>query len=256
MISISSGHAAEYLTGQVASGHENYYTGAVTAAERGSAPRLGGPLRKYVTAQVAYERMLTAEPDASGERREQLRLNAERSARSNVRFLDVTFSAPKSVTVLAVAFERQMVDAERAGDATAAMAWRAHRDAVESAVLAGNAAMLDYLQDLAGYSRVGHHGGAAGRYADGHDWVVASFLQHDSRDHDPQLHVHNAVLNRVENPDGKWRTLATRAIYAHRAAAGALAERVMEEHLSRSWACGSPPVRTARPARCWAYGVR
>jgi conjugative relaxase-like TrwC/TraI family protein len=278
VISISSGHAAEYLTGQVASGHENYYTGAVTAgeppgfwsgrgaaalglagvvdaqdmtalfelrldprdgrfrqpAEWGSAPRLGGPLRRYITAQEAYERMLAAEPDASGERRERLRLNAEHSARSNLRFLDVTFSAPKSVTVLAVAFERQLVDAERAGDTTAATAWRAHRDAVESAVLAGNAAMLDYLQDLAGYSRIGHHGGAAGRYTDGHDWVVASFLQHDSRDHDPQLHVHNAVLNRVENPDGKWRTLATRAIYAHRAAAGALAERVMEEHLSRS----------------------
>jgi conjugative relaxase-like TrwC/TraI family protein len=278
MISISSGHAAEYLTGQVASGHENYYTGAVTAgeppgfwsgrgavalgltgsvdaqdmtalfdhrldprdnryrqrAEWGSAPTLGSRPRRYLTADEAYERMLAAEPDASGERREELRLNAERSARSNVRFLDVTFSAPKSVTVLAVAFERQMVDALAGDDRAAASAWRAHRDAVEAAVLAGNEAMLDYLQDVSGYSRVGHHGGAAGRYADAHDWVVASFLQHDSRDHDPQLHVHNAVLNRVENPDGKWRTLATRAIYTHRPAAGALAERVMEEHLSSS----------------------
>lgn len=171
-----------------------------------------------------YERLLAAEPDASGERREQLRLTAERSARSNVWFLDVTFSAPKSLTVLAVAFERQMVDALATGDRVAASAWRAHRDAVEAAALAGNAAMFSYLQDVAGYSRVGHHGGAAGRYADAHEWVVASFLQHDSRDHDPQLHIHNAVLNRVENPDGKWRTLATRAIYAHRPAAGALAE--------------------------------
>lgn len=278
MISIAAGHAVDYLTGQVASGRENYYTGAVAtgeppgvwsgrgaellglsglvdaqdmtalyehrldprderfrqSAEWGDAPTLGGPLRRYLTAEEAYERMLAAEPDASGERREQLRLNAERSVRSNVRFLDVTFSAPKSVTVLAVAFERQHADALAAGDDEAAAAWAAHRDAVEAAVLAGNAAMLAYLQDVAGYSRVGHHGGPAGRYIDAHTWTVASFLQHDSRDHDPQLHVHNAVLNLAEGSDGRWRTLATRALYGHRPAAGALAERVMEEHLTRS----------------------
>ena len=33
MISISAGHSAGYLTGQVASGRENYYTGAVAAGE-------------------------------------------------------------------------------------------------------------------------------------------------------------------------------------------------------------------------------
>ena len=205
-----------------------------SAAEWGEAATLGNPPRRYATAAEAYDRMLAAEPNASGERREEMRLNAERTARSNVQFLDVTFSAPKSVTVLAVAFERQMVDAERAGDGVAAAAWRAHRDAVEAAILAGSRAMLDYLQDAAGYSRVGHHGGTAGRYVDAHDWTVASFLQHDSRDHDPQLHIHNAILNRVECPDGQWRTLASRAIYAHRPAAGAIAERVMAEHLSRS----------------------
>src|SRR3954452_24017724 len=33
MLSISSGHNAGYLTGAVATGRENYYTGAVTAGE-------------------------------------------------------------------------------------------------------------------------------------------------------------------------------------------------------------------------------
>ena len=73
-------------------------------------------------------------------------------------------------------------------------------------------AALNYLADKAGYSRVGHHGGAAGRWIDAHDWTVASFFQHDSRDHDPQLHIHNAILNRVQGPDGKWRTLDAKAI--------------------------------------------
>ena len=200
----------------------------------GEAPTIGGPPRRYATAEETYVRLLAAEPDASGERREVLRLNAERSARTNVQYVDVTFSVQKSVTVLHAAFERQMVAAERAGDTRAADAWRTHRDAVEAALWAGNAAALEYLQDEAGFARIGHHGGAAGRYVDAHDWVITSFLQHDSRDGDPQLHIHNPVLNLSESVDGRWRTLDSRAIHRHRRAAGALAERVTEEHLSRA----------------------
>src|SRR5215207_10435132 len=33
MLTISSGHSADYLTGAVAAGRENYYTGAVAAGE-------------------------------------------------------------------------------------------------------------------------------------------------------------------------------------------------------------------------------
>jgi len=86
--------------------------------------------------------MLAAEPDASGERREQLRLDAERSARTNVQYLDVTYSVQKSVSVLHVAFDRARVEAERAGRADEAGAWATHRDAVEAAIWAGNAAAL------------------------------------------------------------------------------------------------------------------
>jgi hypothetical protein len=63
---------------------------------------------------------------------------------------------------------------------------------------------------------------------------VAQFLQHDSRDRDPQLHVHQGVLNRVRCADGVWRTLDSRAIHHHRGAAGAIAERVAEAHITRS----------------------
>lgn len=34
VLSISSGHCADYLTGAVATGRENYYTGAVAAGEQ------------------------------------------------------------------------------------------------------------------------------------------------------------------------------------------------------------------------------
>ena len=67
--------------------------------------------------------------------------------------------------------------------------------------MAGNQAMLDYLQREAGYSRAGYHSKGSGRFADAHQWVIASFAQHTSRDNDPQLHVHNAILNRVLRED-------------------------------------------------------
>jgi AAA domain/TrwC relaxase len=306
VLTISSGHSAEYLTGAVATGRENYYTGAVATGEppgrwygRGAAalglsglvdaqdmqalyeryldPRdpafrtpdawpgaatLGGTGRRYATEDDLYAAALAAEPWATSERRAELRLEAGKRARRNVSFLDATFSVQKSVTVLHTAFEAQEVAARRdaeqaqadevtahaAGDTasadryayryaqarTAEASWATHRTAVEDAIWAGNRATLDYLAEHAGYSRTGHHGGAAGRFIDAHDWTVASFFQHDSRDHDPQLHIHNAILNRVEGSDGAWRTLDSRAVHKFRGAASAVGERTLEEHLTRS----------------------
>jgi conjugative relaxase-like TrwC/TraI family protein len=195
---------------------------------------LGHAGRKYPTAQELYERSLNAEPYADAERREQLRLNAEKAERKNVAFLDATFSVQKSITVLHAAFEAQEVKARNAGDQEAAAAWGAHRQAVEDAIWAGNRAALDYLAEKAGYSRVGHHGGAAGRFIDAHDWVIASFFQHTSRSNDPQLHIHNAILNRVQGSDGVWRTLDSKAMHKWRGGAAAVGERTTEEHLARS----------------------
>jgi conjugative relaxase-like TrwC/TraI family protein len=225
----------------------------------GQASTLGHTGRRYQTEQQLYDAALNTEPDASPERRAELWLDAGKRARKNVAFLDATFSVQKSVTVLHTAFEAQQVAAQRAADTarantdavtdpavaavwrrqladaqTAAASWAAHTQAVEDAIWAGNRAALDYLADKAGYSRVGHHGGAAGRFTDAHDWTVASFFQHDSRDHDPQLHIHNAILNRVRGADGVWRTLDSRAIHKFRGAASAVGERTLEEHLTRS----------------------
>lgn len=212
----------------------------------GIAERLGSPPRTYQSAKEIYDGLIVDEPNAGPERRAQLLRTAERKSSQAVMFIDATFSAPKSVTVVAVAFERLQHQAERAaeraglaGDAERAAehrreaaAWAAHRTAVEDAVMAGARAGIDYLQQHAGYTRVGHHGGGAGRWADTRGFTVAQFLQHDSRDRDPQLHVHNAILNKVETADGKWLTLDSRAIHRHKGGAGAHAERVMEALLA------------------------
>lgn len=261
MLSYYSGHSIDYLTGAVAVGRESYYTGAVAAGEppgrwfgAGAAalglsgevdndviadlygrfldPRdgetvLGHSGRRYATAEELFARALESNPYASPEEREQLRLLAEKEARSNVAFHDVTFNVQKSVTVLHASYEAQEVAARRAGDVEAERAWSIRRLAVEEAIWEGNNASLAYLARNAGYTRVGKHGGTAGRWADAHDWTVASFFQHDSRNHDPHLHIHNAVLNRVQGPDGKWRTLDWEVANREKAAAGAVGERVM-----------------------------
>lgn len=289
VLTISSGHSASYLTDQVATGRENYYTGAVAAGEPpgrwygagadalgltglvdsqdmtglfeymldprdehfrdpsnwADASTLGHAGRAYKSQEQLYSAALDAEPDASPERRAELWLDAGKRTQTNVAFLDATFSVQKSITVLHAAFEAQQVRAAKAAETatdaqtrtrweTVAASWGAHKQAVENAIWSGNHAGLGYLAEHAGYSRVGHHGGAAGRYIDAHNWTVASFFQHDSRNHDPQLHIHNAILNRVQGADGVWRTLDGRGLYAHRGAAAAVAERTTEEHLARA----------------------
>jgi hypothetical protein len=368
-LTLSSGHSAEYLTGAVATGRENYYTGAVAAGEppgrwygRGAqrlglvglvdtqdmtalyerfidprddafrdparwdeAETLGHTGRRYLSEDEIYAAAVAAEPHADAERRAALRVEAGKKARKNVAFVDATFSVQKSVTVLHAALEAQEVrarraaeearsalaalgapaeasggasscalapagtggsagtsagtsagdggvravhitavsslEAERLTEAVAAAeaeaaAWADYRVAVEDAIWAGNTAALEYLADKAGYSRVGHHGGAAGRWIDAHDWTVASFFQHDSRNHDPQLHIHNAVLNRVEGADGEWRTIDARAMFRWRGAASAVGERVMEEHLTRALGVRFAMRPTATPARSLASTPR
>jgi hypothetical protein len=63
---------------------------------------------------------------------------------------------------------------------------------------------------------------------------VASFFQHTSRDDDPHLHIHGAVLNRVQGTDGEWRTLDGRSMFLHKPAAAAVGERTATEHVARS----------------------
>jgi conjugative relaxase-like TrwC/TraI family protein len=162
------------------------------------------------------------------------RIEAERDTPKAVAFLDLTFSPVKSVTVLHTAYSRAAVEAETDGNLADAELWRGKVAAIDDAIAEANDAMLAWMADQAGYARTGRHGGTStsGRWVDAHDWVVASFYQHTSRDLDPQLHVHNAVLNRVECPDGTWRALDSRAIHRALQGGSAVGSAVLRERLS------------------------
>jgi conjugative relaxase-like TrwC/TraI family protein len=185
--------------------------------------------------------LLAAEPEATQERRDQIIMQALKDQRVAVYFFDATFSVPKSVSLLHASLQVRAQQAREAGQAGEAERWTARAQVVWDAIMAGNQAMLEYLQREAGYSRAGYHGKGSGRFADAHEWVIASFAQHTSRDHDPQLHVHNAILNRVLREDPlasrpgdrrAWRTLDGTALYAAKPAAGAIAERTLAEYLT------------------------
>jgi conjugative relaxase-like TrwC/TraI family protein len=184
---------------------------------------------------------LAAEPDATPERRDQIIMQALKEQRASVYFFDATFSVPKSVSLLHASLQVRAQQARDAGRADDAGQWMARAQTVWDAIMAGNQAMLEYLQREAGYSRAGYHSKASGRFVDAHQWVIATFAQHTSRDNDPQLHVHNAILNRVLREDPlasrpgdrrAWRTLDGAALYAAKPAAGAIAERTLAEYLS------------------------
>lgn len=146
---------------------------------------------------------------------------AQRKART---FCDVTASPDKSWSILHAA-------AEATSDFDMA-------DEIEAAQEDGRLAAIDVLMREAGYSRAGYHGKAvggrsSGRWVEGRNWVVATFTHHLSREGDPQLHSHIAVLNRVRCEDGVWRALDGQAIERARPLAAAVYERVAEESLSR-----------------------
>ena len=195
------------------------------------AARLGNAPRNYKKADEIYASLLEAHPDASPEQRAELRAQAGRAARQSVAFYDVVLSAPKSLTVAWVAFERAANDAEAAGDTEAALVWRQRAKTVEEGLMVGHRAVLDFYADKAGYARAGHHGGGGGKWVDAHGLIAAQFLQHDSRDKDPQLHVHGPVANRVECADGKVRALDGTLITQWKAGASAIGERVAEAYV-------------------------
>ncbi|MEU7843966.1 MobF family relaxase [Micromonospora sp. NPDC049114] len=197
------------------------------------ASRVTAMYRDAYDGHAGWEKVLRdALVDATGALPEDIAplIRDARKGAKAVMFHDVTFSPVKSVTVLHTAYARMELDAQRDGDEVAAAEWAAKRRVVEEAVWEGNQAMLRHMNDVGGYTRIGRNGT---RHVDAPDWTVASFFQHTSRDLDPQLHIHNAILNRVVCDDGEARSIDGNLLYNNKHGAGTIGERVMEEALSR-----------------------
>ncbi len=114
---------------------------------------------------------------------------------------DLTFSAPKSVSIAAlVGGDERIVGAhDRAVKAT--LAW-VEKNAVRTR-----------MQD----PETGRMVRAGDQKA-----VVATFRHDTSRNLDPQLHTHSVLANMVQGEDGKWRTMANEALYERQKLIGAI----------------------------------
>jgi hypothetical protein len=196
--------------------------------------RLGRRPQRFRSADEIYAGLAGLEPAATAERRTELMIEAKTQVRLPVQYFDVTFSVSKSITLLHASALANAEQAEADHDQTAAAYWRQAAADVWACIEAGNQAALGYLQREVGYTRSGYHGRqvngiSAGRWEDAHEFIIGSFPQHTSRDGDPQLHIHNLVLNRVRRErDAAWRTPDSRALYEHRGAASAIATLATE----------------------------
>lgn len=112
---------------------------------------------------------------------------------------DVTFSAPKSVSIMAeVAGDRRLI--------------AAHERAAKTA--------LGLAEQHFTATRI-REDGSIRREATG-NLVIASFRHGTSRALDPQLHTHNVILNMTRDEAGQWRSLEPRAFYQMQKQMGAI----------------------------------
>lgn len=114
---------------------------------------------------------------------------------------DLTFSAPKSVSVAWARSEQGLKDKIQA----------AHKDGVKAA--------LSLLEEHAAFTRRGKNGVVRENTLG----LVAVLFEHcTSRAQDPQLHTHCLVANAAPRTDGSWGTIESRDLYFWQRAAGAL----------------------------------
>ena len=186
---------SRYYERQVAQGRDDYYSGRGESPGRwtgagAEALRVGGQVD-----DDGFMALMEGRDPGTGERLKRV------GGRSKVAAFDLTFSAPKSVSVLFAIGEQALAGALVA----------AHESAVEAAV--------GYLEREACRVRRGR-GGVRREVGEG--FVAAAYRHRMSRAEDPQLHTHVVAANMARGGDGRWTALDATPIYQHAKAAGFL----------------------------------
>jgi len=147
-------------------------------------------------------------------------------ARVTVAGFDLTFAAPKSVSLLHALGDDTVRAAVGAG----------HQAAVEAA--------LGYVERHALAVRRGS--GEARRVEAAEGTATAAFVHRVSRAEDPHLHTHVVTANLARGPDGRWSALDGRGLYAHVGAAGALYHAQLRHELRTRLGVGWGPLDRGR----------
>ncbi|MDE0803661.1 MAG: relaxase domain-containing protein [Acidimicrobiales bacterium] len=196
-----------YYLKTVASGLEDYYSGAGEIEGRWlgrGAERLG--LLGEVDSE-ALKVLLAGYDPIDHDRR-----LAGRPGLPHTPGWDLTFSAPKSVSILY---------------------GLGGIDVAEQVVAAHEAAVAEAVGWLEAHATVSRRriGGEITTVA-GEGLVIAAFRHRTSRLGDPQLHTHALAANVVERNDGSWGALDSRPMFRHGRTAGYLYQAVLRSELT------------------------
>ena len=206
MLTVTALTNAEYLLSSVALGIDEYYTGVGEAPGvwmgRWS-PSLG--VAGMVEADALRALIDGNDPTTGSPLLVGLR---ERT----VKAFDLTFSAPKSVSVLWALGSEPVAD----------VVMGAHREAVATA--------LGFLEERAALARIQVDG--VRRHVPTEGWAVAGFVHRTSRAGDPQLHTHCLVPNVVRREDGRCVAIAARPMFVWARAAGSIYQAELQRLLS------------------------
>ena len=196
-------------------------------------PEAGGSLYKRVEEEVAFQRAERGRFFTPEEERA-LRLRLRSAYRTVVPLYDLTYSAPKSVSVLWASLLAASAEAEAEGREADAERLAERAAQVRGAVKRANDRMIAVAERELAYVRTGHHSKTTGEWRDAEGFIVASFEQHDARDGNMQLHVHNAIANRAQRADGadeRWRALDAHPLFRNKLRLGTLGDRFLAQEL-------------------------
>ena len=130
---------------------------------------------------------------------------------------DLTFSAPKSVSV----------------------AWAVADEATQGLIYAAHQAALEHVIGYAEEHVFTSRSGSGGVVQEDIRGVVAAAFDHwDSRAGDPQLHTHVVVMNRVQTTDGVWRTLDSRGLFRSTVGLSEMYNGVLSDYLTQALGWG------------------
>jgi conjugative relaxase-like TrwC/TraI family protein len=144
-------------------------------------------------------------------------------ARSAVAGFDLTFTAPKSASILWALGDETVQDA----------VVEAHREALD--------AVLELIEDRFLFTRTGTN---SCMQVETRGLIAAAFDHYDTRTGDPNLHTHVVIANKVQGPDGKWRSVDAQVLYRAAVACSEVYDTVFADALA------------ARLPVTWAYRDR
>jgi conjugative relaxase-like TrwC/TraI family protein len=190
-----------YYEQQVAAGIEDYYAGRGEASGvwRGAGAHALGLDAAREVEREGFMALMHGQSPVDGS------VLRAMGRSSTVAAIDLTFSAPKSVSVLFAV----------AQDDVSVALLLAHERAVEET--------LGYLEREGCWTRRGHAGSERVR---GEGFIAAAYRHRMSRAGDPQLHTHVVVAN-LTRAGGRYTALDAHALYEHKSAAGAVYRAVL-----------------------------